>query len=72
MEPEAVSRSASVRALLTDHDFRGDAQKAVMGRLVAECQVEQARFRSSVRKTSAVGLHVGFLPAVEWLEEPAS
>jgi AAA domain len=69
--PKLSRDPRSLRALLTDHGFHGDAQKAVMGKLLTECQVEQARFRSFVRKTSALGLHVDFLPAAEWLEEPS-
>ncbi len=61
----------SVRALLEQHGFSGDAQKAVIARLMAECSVEAGRYKRPVSRVPSGGLRIGALPAADWIEEDA-
>ena len=62
------SDARSIRPLLEEYGFHGDAQRAALERLKAEADVAVGRFRQTGRRHEAQGLHVGFQPAAEWIE----
>jgi hypothetical protein len=68
--PKMSEDARSVRQLLVAHGFSSpDAQKACMTRLMNECGVKSAPFKSSTRKTQASGLHIDFIPTARWVRD---
>jgi hypothetical protein len=65
--PKLSDEPRSVRALLKQFEFFGDAQKAVMARLQAECGVVTGRYHAPSRHWVA-GLHVANKPQAKWQE----
>jgi hypothetical protein len=65
--PKLSKDGRSVRALLEQY---GLAQKTTMDRLRAEMGVTTSHYRQSGRRSSdALGLHIAFKPAANWVEQ---
>ena len=56
-----------MQALLERSGFFGDAQKDALARLRAEMGVTTGHFRQVGRRHEALGLHIGFKPAADWV-----
>lgn len=67
--PKLSKDARSVRSLLEQFGFIGDAQKQVMARLHAECSVQACQWRTAKKRHPVGGLHIDHKPAaVEWLD----
>jgi AAA domain len=70
--PKLSKEPRSVKALLEQYGFFGDAQKPVMTRLATEHDVTTGHYRQPGRRNDALGLHIAFRPAANWVgQEPA-
>jgi hypothetical protein len=68
--PKMSKDARSVRALLDQFGFVGDAQKQAMARLKAECSVQIGQWRTAKKRHPVGGLHIDHKPAtVEWLDD---
>ena len=67
--PRLSAEPRSIRALLEQHDFRGnEAQKKTLARLTAEFAMTTGTFRNPRNRAKATGLRIGEKPAADWID----
>jgi hypothetical protein len=67
--PKLSKDARSVRGLLEQFGFTGEARKQAMIRLQAECGVETAQWRTPSKRHPMAGLRIDRKPTALWLDE---